>query len=110
MVVPWADASRTRLEEGPAIHPRPPWAADALMMRQALWAAMPEPPATLEEVGMAIQAHRRAIIEAQQKVLRRELTMPEYNAVYKEHLDAIHALERRAMELQTGSGEAAGHY
>lgn len=67
-------------------------------------------PDTLEEAMMAIQRHRAAIVEAQHKVLRRQLTMPEYNAVYKEHLDAIHTLERHVGELQARGGGAAGLY
>lgn len=67
-------------------------------------------PATPEEAVAAIQEHRMAIVEAQQRVLRRELTMPEYNAVYKVHLDAIHALERRIAELQMQGGGGAGLY
>lgn len=58
----------------------------------------------------AIQAHRAAIVEAQHKVLRRELTMPQYNEVYKQHLDAIHALEAKLAELHYRGGEAAGNY
>jgi hypothetical protein len=69
-------------------------------------------PRSLEEAVAAIQQHRMAIIEAQHRVLRRELTMPEYNELYKRHLDAIHALEARAGELQNRGmgGEAAGLY
>lgn len=66
----------------------------------------------LQDAVMAIQRHRAAIIEAQHRVLRRELTMADYNAVYKEHLDAIHALEKRIWELQQaqGAGGGAGRY
>jgi hypothetical protein len=70
------------------------------------------PPASPEEAVAAIHAHRAAIVEAQQQVLRRAITVPEYNRVYKEHLDAIHALEAWLHDVQsrgTGSG-AAGLY
>lgn len=68
-------------------------------------------PDNLHDAVAAIQRHRAAIVEAQHKVLRRELTMPEYNAVYKQHLDHIHALERRVAELQAhGHGGAAGQW
>lgn len=66
------------------------------------------PEVELQEAMRAIQVHRAAIIEAQHKVLRRELTMPQYNAVYKEHLDAIHALEKRIFELQQGAHGQGG--
>lgn len=75
----------------------------------------PEPlPDDLETAFQAIQRHRTAIVEAQHKVLKRQLTMPEYNAVYKQHLDAIHALEKRIWELQQAQGHGppggGGHY
>lgn len=58
-----------------------------------------------------IQRHRAAIVEAQQRVLRRELTMPEYNALYQEHLDAIHALEAWLHDHQErAAGGGAGLY
>ena len=57
---------------------------------------------------LAIQRHRAAIVQAQHQVLRREITMAEYNATYKAHLDAIHALERRLAELH-GPPEGPGH-
>lgn len=48
------------------------------------------------------------IMRVQQAVLKREVDMPTYNRVYKEHLDAIHALEARLRELQGGVGAAGG--
>lgn len=60
---------------------------------------------------MAIQRHRAAIVQAQHQVLRRELTMPQYNAVYKQHLDAIHALEAWLHAYQERAmGSGAGLY
>ena len=69
-------------------------------------------PDNLPDALAAIQRHRAAIVEAQHAVLRRQITMPDYNRVYQEHLAAIHALEKRVMELQTHGmgGGAAGHY
>jgi protoporphyrinogen oxidase len=72
-------------------------------------------PDNLPAAMAAIQRHRGAIVEAQHRVLRRELTMPQYNAIYQEHLAAIHALEKRIADLQGqghghGPGGAAGQY
>lgn len=61
-------------------------------------------PATVEECLMAITEHREAIVKAQQAVLKRELTMPQYNQVYKEHVEEIHKYERLLMELQSREG------
>ena len=65
-------------------------------------------PATMEGCLQAIAQHREAIVKAQQAVLRRELTMPQYNEVYKEHVEAIHRYEARLMELQSGGGAHGG--
>jgi hypothetical protein len=65
-------------------------------------------PLTIEQCLLAIQQHREAIVKAQQAVLRRELTMPQYNDVYKQHVEEIHKYERLLMELQAGGGAAGG--
>lgn len=71
----------------------------------ALWAPMPEEtPATVEECLLAMAEHRQAITVAQERVLKRELTMPAYNAIYQRELEEIHKLEKLMAELQAKEG------
>jgi len=63
-------------------------------------------PETIEETVLAIRRHQAALQQVQVQVIQGKLPMPEYNRVYKEHLDAIHALEAHMAGLQGGHHHA----